>query len=100
MYVVARARSEKTRLTGKCRRLAQIIPSSCDAGLYSCDGFVEKKGGVDGGELVAADSPAIQRQWLCRGGVRKNNRARRYLRTSLCANMKLRRSVGICIQQG
>lgn len=46
MYVVARARSEKTRLTGKCRRLAQISPSSCDAGLYSCDGFVEKKGGV------------------------------------------------------
>ena len=99
MYVVARARSEKTRLTGKCRRLAQISPSNRDAGLYSCDGFVEKKGGVDGGELVAADSPAIQ-QWLCQGRVRKNNRARRYQRTALCANMKLRRSVGICIQQG
>lgn len=64
MYVVARARSEKTRLTGKCRRLAQISPSNRDAGLYSCDGFVDKKGGVDGGELVAADSPAIQRQWF------------------------------------
>jgi hypothetical protein len=98
VYVVARARSEKTRLTGKCRRLAQISPSSCDSGLYSYDGFVEKKGGVDGGELVAADSPAIQRQWLCRGGVGKNSGARSYQRTALCANMKLGRSVGICIQ--
>lgn len=51
MYVVARARSEKTRLTGKCRRLVQISPSSCDAGLYSCDGFVEKRAGWMVGSL-------------------------------------------------
>lgn len=97
MYVVARARSEKTRLTGKCRRLAQISPSSCNSALYSCDGFVEKRAGWMVGSLSRRIVLLFNDNGCVEAGLGRITE-HDAISAALYANMKLRRSVGICIQ--